>query len=146
MTTYQFGESNSTLRKFSWTNAAVAALGGVTSGTLDAFTLQAGEVVQKALIVITGQAGTLTVCTVSMGVTTALYIDYIIALNAKAAANTVYGTTFSNLGTGLSALVGSLPSVTTTTTVKLRFDATAENLSGITGSTGNAYIWTTTLT
>lgn len=131
--------------KFSWTNAMVAALGAATTGDLAVCTLPAKTVVLKAVVVITGQGAGLTACTVGLGRAGALYVDYVVASSIKAAANTVYGQAFADLGANLSALVGDLPSIGSTTAVKLHFISSIENLSNVTGSTGDVYLETTTL-
>lgn len=131
--------------KFSWTNAMVVALGANLTGDITVCTLPAKTIVLKAIVVITGQAAGPATLTLALGRAGALYIDYIVALTAKAAANTVYGETFTDLGSNLSALVGDLPSVTATTAVKLHFIATVSNLDQTTASTGDVYLQTTTL-
>lgn len=130
------------LHKFSWTNAMVAALGAATTGNITVCTLPAKTVVRKATIVITGQAGTLTGLTVSLGRVATAYIDYIVASNAKATANTVYGDTIAEVGTGLSAILGDLPSLSGTTAVNLQFISAVEDLSNVTGSAGDIYLET----
>ena len=135
---------NSRISKFSWTNAMVAALSG-TTGNLKVCTLPTKTVVLKTIIVITGQAAGLTVCTVSLGRTASAYIDYLVASNAKASTSTIYGQTFANLGANLSALVGDLPSLSTTTDVNIQFVSAVEDLSNITGSSGDVYLITQAL-
>lgn len=135
-----------TLQKFSWTNAMVVALGAGLIGDITVATLPAKTIVHKAVIVITGQAAGPTTLTLALGRTGALYIDYIVAKTAKAAANTIYGEAFADLGTNLSALVADLPSLTTTTDIKLHFIATVANLDQTTASTGDVYLWTEQLT
>lgn len=129
------------VHKFSWTNAMVAALSG-TTGNLLVCTLPAKTVVTKALIVITGQAASLTALTVSLGRVSAGYIDYLVASSAKAAANTIYGDAIAEVGTGLSAILGDLPSLTTTTDVNLQFVSAIENLSTVTASAGDVILET----
>lgn len=129
------------IHKFSWTNAMVAALAG-TTGNLLVATLPAKTVVAKAIIVITGQAASLTGLTVSLGRVATGYIDYVVAKNAKAAANTIYGQAIADVGTGLSAILGDLPSLSATTDVNLQFVSSVEDLSNVTGSSGDVILET----
>ncbi len=130
--------------KFSWTNAMVAALSG-TSGNLLVCTLPAKTVVNKAVVVITGQAAGTTTLTLSLGRVATGYIDYVVAKSAKAAANTIYGQVIGDVGTGLSAILGDLPSLSATTDVNLQFVSSIENLSNVTGSAGDVILETTLL-
>lgn len=132
------------ISKYTWTNAQVAALSG-TTGNLLVCTLPANTLVKSALVIITGQAAGVTALTVALGRTSALYVDYIVASNAKAATNTIYGDATAELGTNLSALIGDLPSITATTDINLHFISSIENLSNVTGSTGSVYLETLTL-
>ena len=134
----------SVYHKFSWTNANVAGLTG-TTGNLVVGTLPAKTLVKSALIIITGQAAGVTALTVSLGRTASAYIDYLVASDAKAVANTVYGDTFTDLGANLSELIGDLPSVTGTTAVNLQFVSAIEDLSTVTGSTGEIILETVLL-
>lgn len=136
---------STSLQKFSWTNADVVALGGVTTGSITVCTLPAKTIVTKATIILTGAATNVTALTVSLGRTSAAFIDYVVASNAKSVANTVYGQAFANLGANLSALVGDLPSVTATTDVKLQFVSSIENLSTVLTSAGDIFLETTQL-
>lgn len=131
-------------RKFSWTNAMVAGLTGTTDN-LAVCTLPAKTVVTRAIIVITGQAATLTAVTVSLGRVATAYIDYVVASNAKAAANTIYGDAIAEVGAGLSAILGDLPSLTGTTVVNLQFVSSVEDLSTITASSGYVILQTVLL-
>lgn len=131
--------------KFSWTNAMVVALGAALTGDITVCTLAAKTIVEKAVVIITGQAAGPVTLTLAVGRTGALYIDYIVASDAKATTNTVYGQAFANLGTNLSALVGDLPSVTGTTAIKAHFIATVANLDQVTGSGGDIYLKLVTL-
>jgi hypothetical protein len=117
----------------SWTNAQVAALAG-TAGDIAWGTLPAKSEVIDAKIFITGAAAGPTTVTVSLGRTSASYIDYIVASDAKAAANTVYGDTSGERGTNLTGY--DLPSYTGTTLINAHFISTGANLSTTTGSTG----------
>lgn len=134
----------SVIHKFQWTNANVVALGAATTGNITVCTLPAKTVVKRAYIVITGQGAGATTLTVSLGRVSTAYTDYIVASNAKAAANTVYGDATAEQGAGIT-LAGDLPSVTGTTAVIAQFISTGANLSAVTGSTGDIYIETITL-
>lgn len=123
----------------------VTALGGVTTGNLLVCTLPAKTVVRKATIVITGQAASVTALTVSLGRVGTAFIDYLVASNAKAAANTIYGDAIAEVGTGLSAILGDLPSLSATTDVNLQFVSAVENLSAVTGSAGEIHLETVLL-
>lgn len=79
----------------------------------------------------------------SVGTVAATYIDFIVAKDAKAAANTVYGSATADRGTNLTGYF--LPSFTATTVVNAHFIKTTTNLSTVTGSTGTVYIETMTL-
>lgn len=138
------GLVNYSVSKFSWTNAMVTALTGTTGNVL-LCTLPAKTVVAHAWIVLTGQAAGVTALTVSLGKTGTAYIDYILALSAKAVANTIYGDAVNELGANLSALLGNIASLTATSDVNLQFISAVENLSTVTGSTGDVYLLTTTL-
>ncbi len=117
----------------SWTNAMVAAL-PATAGDIAWGTLPAKVIVLNAYVVITGAAVGPTTVTVAVGRTSATYIDYIVASDAKAAANTVYGDASGERGTNLTGY--DLPSYTGTTVINAHFISTGANLSTVTGSTG----------
>lgn len=136
---------NKFYHKFTWANTDVAGLSG-TTGSLTVCTLPAKTIVNKATIVITGQAASVTTLTVSLGRVGAAYIDYLVANSAKVAANTVYGDGIAEVGAGLSAILGDLPSLTTTTNVLLQFVSSIENLSVVTASSGEIHLETTLLT
>ena len=129
--------------RYDWTNAQVAALGAVLAGDLTVATLPAKTVVRNAYVVINTAAGGVTTLTVAVGRTGAAYIDYLVASDAKAAANTVYGDTSGERGTNLTGY--DLPSVTATTAVKMHLISTGANLSAVTTSTGTVYLVTETL-
>lgn len=131
------------VHRFDWTNAMVTALGASTSGDITVCTLPAQTVVMRAWVVIGTAEGSLTSLTIAVGRTSALYIDYIVASNGKAAANTVYGDAVGELGTNLTGY--DLPSFTGTTAVKAHFISGVENLSTATTSTGTVYLETLTL-
>lgn len=143
MTAGYTGVARSSISKYSWTNAMVVALGANLAGDITVCTLPAKTVVKRVWVVITGAATGPTTLTVAIGRTGALYIDYIIALTAKATANTIYGAVVGDLGTNLTGY--DLPSVTGTTAVKAHFLATVANLDQTLASTGDVYIETLTL-
>lgn len=123
----------------SWTNAQVTAL-PTTAGDIAFGTLPANYTVRNAYIKITGAAVGPATVTVSLGRTSATYIDYIVASDAKAAANTVYGDASAERGTNLTTY--DLPSVTGTTVLNAHFVSTVANLSTTTGSTGTVCVFT----
>lgn len=124
--------------RYDWTNAMIVALGGVLAGDLTVATLQAKTVVRNAYVVIDTPDTSANALTVAFGRVSATYIDYIVASDAKAAANTVYGDVSGERGTNLTGF--DLPSITTTTVVKLHFIKTTTFLNSVTGSTGHVYI------
>ena len=115
---------------YTWTNAqVVTAL--ATTGNITVATLPAKTQVLDAMVVITGAAATSTTLTVSCGRTGASYIDYIVASDAKAAANTVYGDASAERGTNLTGY--DLPSYTGTTNVVCQFVKTGSDPTASTG-------------
>lgn len=143
MTETQVGTPISVVNKYSWTNAMVVALGASLTGDIAICTLPAKTVVKRVWVVITGAGAGVTSLTVAVGHVAAGYIDYVVASNAKAAANTVYGDALPEIGTGLASLPqGDLPSWTGTTVVNAHFVSTVENLQSVTDSTGAVYIET----
>jgi hypothetical protein len=126
--------------RLDWTNAMVTALGATTAGDVSIAVLPAKTIVVNAYIVITGAATGPAAVTVSVGRTSASYIDYIVASDAKAAANTVYGDASAERGTNLTGY--DLPSYTGTTTVNAHFISTGANLSTVAASTGAIYLVT----
>lgn len=141
LTQASIGKLGIVLNKYSWTNAMVAAFSG-TMGNLLVCTLPAKTLVKSARIVITGQAAGITALTCSLGRTGTAYIDYLVAKSAKAVANTIYGSIIGDIGTNLSAILGDLPSITATTDINLQFVSSIENLSNVTGSSGDIYLET----
>lgn len=117
----------------SWTNAMVTAL-PTTAGDIAWGTLPAKTIVRNAYVVITGAAAGPATVTVAVGRVSATYIDYIVASDAKAAANTVYGDASGERGTNLTSY--DLPSYTGTTVINAHFVSSGANLSTVTGSTG----------
>jgi hypothetical protein len=132
------------LTSFTWTNAMVTAL-ATTAGDIKVATLPAKTMVQGAIVVITGAAVGPTTVTVACGRTSATYIDYVVASDAKAAANTIYGDANAEKGTGLASSALDIPSYTATTDVFCHFVSTGANLSTVTGSTGRVILMTTLL-
>lgn len=143
MTAGSNGMARSVISKFSWANAMVVALGAALTGDITVCTLPAKTVVKRVWINVTGTAAGVTTLTIAVGRTSALYIDYIVASDAKVAANTVYGDASGELGTNLTGY--DLPSVTGTTAVVAHFISTVQNLNATTGSTGDIYLETMTL-
>jgi hypothetical protein len=125
------------------------ALGASTTGDLSLWTLPAKTIVKRAVVAITGTAAGVTTLTVGVGRTSAAYADYVVASDAKAAANTVYGDAIGGGETGTNLFdatakwsAGDLPSWTGTTAVKAHFISTGANLSAVTGSTGEVCLQT----
>lgn len=143
MTVTNSASVKTTTHRFDWTNAMVTALGATTAGDIAVCTLPAKTVVVNAYVVITSAAGTVTTLTVAVGRTSASFIDYIVASDAKAAANTVYGDASGERGTNLTGY--DLPSFTGTTVVNAHFISSGGNLSTVSTSTGTIYLTTTTL-
>ena len=131
-----------TWSKYTWSNALVAALPS-TTGNIKVCTLPARTKVTDVLIRLDGAAAGITALTVSLGRTSAAYIDYIVASNAKSAANTLYGAASGSRGTNLTGY--DLPSITAAVDVYLQFISAVEDLSTATGSSGTIWIETATL-
>lgn len=130
----------STTHQFAWTNAMIAALGASLTGDITVCTLPAGTRVKNIYMVLTGTATGPTTLTYAVGRTGASYIDYIVASDAKAAANTVYGDTSGERGTNLTGY--DLPSYTATVDIKMHCIATVATLDQTLSSTGVIYIET----
>lgn len=129
--------------KFTWTNAQVVALGATTAGDITVCTLPAKTIVVNAYLVVDTQAAGTTTLTGAVGRTGATYIDYIVASDLKAAANTVYGDASGERGTNLTGY--DLPSYTGTTNVVMHFISTGANLDQVTTCTGTVILETATL-
>ena len=129
--------------RYDWTNAMVVALGAGLTGDITVATLQAKTIIENVYVVITGTASGTATLTVACGRTSAAYIDYIVASDAKVAANTFYGGASGERGTNLTGY--DLPSFTGNTAVKLHFISTVDNLDQCLGSTGSVYIKTSLL-
>lgn len=141
MTANETGILRSGWSKYSWTNAMVATLGAALTGDITIATLPAKTVVEHAFIVIgTAATGSVATLTVSCGRAAATYLDYIVASDAMAAANTLYGAVSGDLGTNLTGY--DVPSWTATTVVKAHFVSTVANLSTVLTSTGSIYLHT----
>ncbi len=125
-------------KKYSWTNADIVALGAVFTGPAATITLPAKAVVKNAFVVVTGTGAGTTTLTVSLGYTAAAYTDYIIASDAQAAPDTVYGDASGERGTALTGY--DMPSYTATTPVYIFFTSTISTLENVTGSTGDVYV------
>lgn len=137
------GLAGSSVSKYQWSNAMVAGLGASLTGDLKVCTLPARTIVKNAYIVIDSAAGGVTTLTVALGRTGASYIDYIVASDAKAAANTVYGDGSAERGTNLTGY--DMGSLQTFTDIYLHFVSTGTNLSTVTTSTGTVYLETVVL-
>jgi hypothetical protein len=132
--------SGAQVHSCTWTNAQVVALGASLTGDIPCYTLPAKTEVRNVYLIITGQGAGTTTLTAAVGRTSASYIDYVVASDAKAAANTVYGDASGERGTNLVGY--DLPSYTGTTAVNIHFISTGSNLSSVTGSTGRVIIET----
>jgi hypothetical protein len=138
------GILSTSTHSYTWTNAQVAALGATTTGDINVATLPAKTQVLDAMVVITGAASGPTTVTVSCGdaIAGTPFINYVVASDAKAAANTVYGDAVAERGTSLDAEFWYLPSYTATTLVTCHFISSGGNLSTVTGSTGRVVLST----
>lgn len=128
------------IHRFDVTNAMVVALGASLTGDIKICTLPAGTVVTNAYIVIDSPDTSANALTVSLGRTGAAYVDYIVASDAKGAANTVYGDASGERGTNLTMY--DLPSVTAATDVYSHFVKTTTNLNTVTGLAYHVYLET----
>jgi hypothetical protein len=126
--------------KASWTNAMVVALGANATGDITVATLPAKHKVIDVAVVIDTACQHADTLTISVGRTDTDYIDYIVASNAKAAANTVYGDASAERGTNLTGY--DLPSYTATTAIKAHFVAGSGHLDDVTTCTGHVTITT----
>lgn len=131
------------VHRFDWTNAMVVALGAATTGNVSVCVIPAKTVVVNMYVVIDTPDTSANALTVSVGRTGAGFIDYIVASDAKATANTLYGGTAGTRGTNLTGF--DFPSVTATTTINAQFVKTTTNLNTVVGSTGHIYLVTETL-
>ena len=142
-------ETSSLLRtrvdSFTWTNAQVVALGAGLTGDITVATIPAKTAVLDAKVVITGQAAGTTTLTVACGIVAAGYIDWVVASDAKAAVNTVYGDAAAERGTSLDIEFYALPSYAAESIVKCHFISTGTNLDTVTASSGRVILVTTLL-
>lgn len=148
MTASNQSEMRTVIHKYSWTNAMVTALGATTTGNVAVCTLPAKTVVKNAYVVIVTSGATVTTLTVSVGTNSTTYDNFVLAGNAKAGANTVYGDAKAELGTALydaTTILNYMGSFTGTTLVNAQFISTGGNLSTVTTSTGSIYLETYTL-
>lgn len=136
--------------KFAWTNAMVVAAAG-TSNKIDVCTTLARTIVHRALVVIGTAATQGATLTVQAG-TAADTDGFVVASNAKAAANTVYGDGIAEQGLLLFVPgdtddyhLEHLPSYTGTTVIQLEFVIGAGTLADVTASTGTLYLDVTVL-
>lgn len=138
------GLAKTVTSSYTWTNAQVVALGATTAGDITVATLPAKTQVVDCIVVITGQGAGTTTLTVSVGdaVGGTPFINYTVASDAKAAANTVYGDALAERGTSIDTEFYNLPSYTATTLVTAHFISTGANLSAVTGSTGRVILTT----
>jgi hypothetical protein len=116
----------------------VAALGAVTSGDITICTLPAKAIVHEAFIVVDTQGTFGDTLTISFGSAGAGYDQLVVASDAKAADNTIYGaaqdgsetgTDLDNAGSWYS--IGKLYSYTTTQALKAHVNGNLTNLSGV---------------
>ncbi len=132
------------VHKFTWSNGLITALGAVNAGDVTVCTLPNATVVKNVYVTITTPDTSANALTIAVGRTGASYIDYIVASDAKAAANTVYGDVVGERGTNLTGY--DLHSVSgTSAAVKAHFIKTTTTLDTVVGSTGSIYIETYTL-
>jgi hypothetical protein len=102
--------------------------------------LPAKTVVTNAYVVLKTADTSTNALTVALGTVSTGYIDFVVASDAKAAANTVYGGTSGTRGTNLTGYF--VPSYTGTTTVYCHFIKTTTNLSTVLASTGTVFVET----
>ena len=146
LTVTNAAEVRSAWHKFSWTNAMVVAA-AATSNKITVCTLPAKTLVKRCLVVIGTAATQGATLTVQAG-TAAATDGFIVASNAKAAANTVYGDADSEIGTLLFPTaaddhrVDYLPSYTATTAITIEFVIGAGTLADVTASVGHVILET----
>jgi hypothetical protein len=140
MTSEGINNVRTTTTSYAWTNAMLTAGGAATTWDVTVATLPAKTQLLDAMVVIlTAQtaAGTLSV---QCG-DAATFINYVVAGDAKAAANTVYGDAVAERGTAIDVEHYYLPSYVATTTVTCRFISNAA-MSTMTTSTGRVILTT----
>ncbi len=144
MTAGTIAETRTVTSSYTWSNAQVVALGAALTGDITVATLPAKTQMLDAAVVITGTGAGTTTLTVSCGdaIGGTPFINYVVASDAKAAANTVYGDAAAERGTSIDTEFYYLPSYTATTLVTCHFIATGANLDQVTGSTGRVILTT----
>lgn len=144
MTAENQGQARTAWHSYTWSNAQVVALGATTVGDITVATLPAKTMVRNAYVVITGAAAGPATVTVSCGdaIAGTPFINYVVASDAKAAANTVYGDAVAERGTSIDVEFYYVPSYTATTLVTCHFISTGANLDTVTGSTGRVILET----
>lgn len=132
------------IHSYTWTNAMVTALGAVTTGDITVATLPAKTRLLNAYVVIVTPDTSANALTVSCGdaVGGTPFINYVVASDAKAAANTVYGDAVAERGTSIDVEWYYLPSYTGTTLVTCHFIKTTTFLNSVVGSTGRVILET----
>ena len=147
MTASITAQLKTTTHAYAWTNAMVVTLGAALTGDINVVTLPAKTQIDNAYLVIDTAAGGVTTLTVSCGdaIGGTPFINYIVASDAKAAANTVYGDAVAERGTSIDVEFYYLPSYTATTLVTCHFISTVQNLDQTTTSTGRLILTTTLL-
>lgn len=149
MTVAKSAEVRMAWHAFAWTNAMVVAAAG-TSNKIAVCTLPAKTLVHRCLVVIDTAATQAATLTVQAG-TAAATDGYVVASNAKAAANTVYGDADAEIGVLLFPVSGDdhprddLPSYTATTVIQVEFVIGAGTLADVTASTGRVLLLTSAL-
>lgn len=127
--------------KVPWVNSTITGCAGTGPCDVSIAVLEARTFVHRAVLVISTQGAGPATLTASVGRTGAAFEDYITDSDLKAAANSLYGDAFTEIGTSLkdsggTALDDDVPSWTGTTTVNIQFNSVGANLSTVTGSTG----------
>lgn len=129
--------------KFQWTNAMVIAAAG-TANKINICTLPAKTIVYNCYVVIDTAATQAATLTVQVGPSTGT-TGFVLAADAKAAANTVYGDAVGEVGANLydtteKAFIPYLPSYTTTTLIQAQYTIGAGTLADVLTSTGTVFI------
>lgn len=145
MTASNQAEMRTVTHSYAWTNAMLVALGASLTGDVNVAVLPAKTQINNAYVVIDSPGTDANTLTVSCGDTGAGANNYILAADAKAAANTLYGDAAAERGTAIDVEFYYVPSYTATTTISCRFTKTVANLSTQTGSTGRVILTTTLL-
>jgi hypothetical protein len=150
MTATNKGEMRTVWSRYDWTNAMVTALGASLTGDITVCTLPAKTIVKRVIMVVDSQAAGTTTLTGAVGRTATGYTDYLLDSNLQVAANTIYGDVQTEVGGKLydgtvKYFPDDIPSITTTTAVKMHLISSVANLDQVTGCTGHIYIQTSTL-